>query len=180
MKSWNASRLIGGGQAKKATIFLHSRNYWTWKITIVFATQPQKSWLLGKLIKAKVNGQRVKHGLKKKKINCVLTSKQALFWLTQLCFNVLFGSTNTLRWTALTSSNEQLKKWEPESIRVHLICVEGKLLAGGNQIHIWVAWKVFICSTMRRVVETRRVKKNDLTIKKICLRLIRYKWECSC
>jgi len=43
---------------------------------------------------------------------------------------------NTLRWMALSSGNTQLKKWEPESIRVHLICVAGKLLTGNNQIHI--------------------------------------------
>ncbi len=43
---------------------------------------------------------------------------------------------NTLRWMALTSNNVQLKKWEPESIRVHLICVAGKLLTGGNQVRI--------------------------------------------
>lgn len=34
---------------------------------------------------------------------------------------------NTLRWMALTSNNIPLQKWEPESIRVHLICVAGKL-----------------------------------------------------
>ena len=43
---------------------------------------------------------------------------------------------NTLRWMALTSGNAQLKRWEPESIRVHLICVAGKLLTGGHQVHI--------------------------------------------
>ena len=43
---------------------------------------------------------------------------------------------NTLRWMALSSGNSQLKKWEPESIRVHLISVAGKLLTGGGQIHI--------------------------------------------
>jgi hypothetical protein len=37
---------------------------------------------------------------------------------------------------ALTSGNAQLKRWEPESIRVHLICVAGKLLTGGHQVHI--------------------------------------------
>jgi len=37
---------------------------------------------------------------------------------------------------ALTSNNVQLKKWEPKSIRVHLICVAGKLLTGGNQVRI--------------------------------------------
>jgi hypothetical protein len=43
---------------------------------------------------------------------------------------------NTLRWRALSSGNTPLKKWEPESIRVHLICIAGKLLTGGNQVHI--------------------------------------------
>jgi len=48
---------------------------------------------------------------------------------------------NTLRWMALMSNNAQLKKWEPESIRVHLVCVAGKLLTGGNQVRIVVPEK---------------------------------------
>ena len=43
---------------------------------------------------------------------------------------------NTLRWMALSSGNTQLKQWEPNSIRVHLICIAGKLLTGGRQIRI--------------------------------------------
>ena len=48
---------------------------------------------------------------------------------------------NTLRWMALMSNNAQLKKWEPESIRVHLICVAGKLLTGGNQFRMVIPKK---------------------------------------
>ena len=43
---------------------------------------------------------------------------------------------NTLRWMALISGNTQRQKWEPESLRVHLIPVAGRLLTGGRQIRI--------------------------------------------
>ena len=40
---------------------------------------------------------------------------------------------NTLRWMALLSGNTTLQRWEPQSIRLHLIRVAGKLLTGANQ-----------------------------------------------
>jgi hypothetical protein len=43
---------------------------------------------------------------------------------------------NTLRWMALMSGNEQLRQWEPQTIRTFLIRVAGKLLTGGNQLRI--------------------------------------------
>ena len=43
---------------------------------------------------------------------------------------------NTLRWMALMSGNEQLRQWEPQSIRTFLIRVAGKLLTGANQLCI--------------------------------------------
>lgn len=69
-------------------------------------------------------------GLAHLKTDCFLANA-ALFQAAILAYN-------TLRWMALISNNRQLKQWEPESIRVHLICVAGKLLTGGNQIHIVV------------------------------------------
>ena len=58
------------------------------------------------------------------------------FFANAALFQCAILAYNTLRWMALSSGNTQLKKWEPESIRVHLICVAGKLLTGGNQVHI--------------------------------------------
>jgi hypothetical protein len=46
---------------------------------------------------------------------------------------------NTLRWMALLSGNAQLKRWEPQSIRLFLIRVAGKLLTGANQLRIKLA-----------------------------------------
>ncbi len=40
---------------------------------------------------------------------------------------------NTLRWMALMSNNKELQQWEPMTIRIHLICVAGKLMTGSNQ-----------------------------------------------
>ncbi|MCF6254918.1 MAG: IS1380 family transposase [Gammaproteobacteria bacterium] len=58
------------------------------------------------------------------------------FFANAVLFQSAILAYNTLRWMALTSNNAQLKKWEPESIRVYFICVAGKLLTGGNQIRI--------------------------------------------
>lgn len=73
------------------------------------------------------------------------------FFANAALFQCAILAYNTLRWMALSSGNEQLKKWEPESIRVYLIQTAGKLLTGGNQLHIklpfhnlhpkpWQAW----------------------------------------
>ena len=43
---------------------------------------------------------------------------------------------NTLRWMALLSGNTTLQRWEPQSIRLHLIRVAGKLLTGANQLRL--------------------------------------------
>ncbi len=43
---------------------------------------------------------------------------------------------NTLRWMTLMSGNEQLRQWEPQTIRTFLIRVAGKLLTGGKQLRI--------------------------------------------
>ena len=62
--------------------------------------------------------------------------KTGSFLANAALFQCAILAYNTLRWMALASGNAQLKKWEPESIRVHLISVAGKLLTGGRQIHI--------------------------------------------
>ena len=46
---------------------------------------------------------------------------------------------NTLRWMALLSGNTELQRWEPQSIRLHLIRVAGKLLTGANQLRLKLA-----------------------------------------
>jgi hypothetical protein len=43
---------------------------------------------------------------------------------------------NTLRWMALLSGNEQLRRWEPQSIRTFIIRIAGRLLTGGHQLHL--------------------------------------------
>lgn len=48
---------------------------------------------------------------------------------------------NTLRWMALMSGNAILKSWEPQTIRVFLIRVAGKLLTGANQLRIKIPWQ---------------------------------------
>ena len=46
---------------------------------------------------------------------------------------------NTLRWMALLSGNTELQRWEPQSIRLHLIRVAGKLLTGANPLRLKLA-----------------------------------------
>jgi hypothetical protein len=43
---------------------------------------------------------------------------------------------NTARWMALLSGNATLKRWEPQTVRMFLIRVAGKLLTGANQLRI--------------------------------------------
>ena len=43
---------------------------------------------------------------------------------------------NSVRWMALVSGNQQLKTWEPESIRCYIIRVAGRLLTGSDQLKI--------------------------------------------
>ena len=69
-------------------------------------------------------------GLAQAKTNNFLANA-ALFQAAILAYN-------TLRWMALVADNADLKRWEPETLRVHLICVAGKLVTGGNQLRIVV------------------------------------------
>lgn len=55
------------------------------------------------------------------------------------CSNVPCWPYNTLRWMALLSGNAELKRWEPQSIRLFLIRVAGKLLTGAIQLRIKLA-----------------------------------------
>ena len=43
---------------------------------------------------------------------------------------------NTARWMALMSGNATLQRWEPQTLRTHLIRVAGKLLTGAKQLRI--------------------------------------------
>ncbi|MGB1271248.1 MAG: IS1380 family transposase, partial [Endozoicomonas sp.] len=58
---------------------------------------------------------------------------------------------NAVRWMGLISGNQQLIKWEPESVRCYIIRIGGHLLTGGKQLKIatdtrylyqqeWDAW----------------------------------------
>ena len=62
--------------------------------------------------------------------------KTADFLANAALFQCAIIAYNTLRWMALTTGNTQLKQWEPDSLRIHLICVAGKLLTGGNQLRV--------------------------------------------
>ncbi len=71
----------------------------------------------------------------------LIHSKTGSFLANAALFQSAILAYNTLRWMALLSNNDQIRKWEPESIRVHLICVAGKLLTGGNQTRVVVSSK---------------------------------------
>lgn len=43
---------------------------------------------------------------------------------------------NTLRWMALMSGSQALRKWEPETVRTYLVRVAGKLLTGNRQLTV--------------------------------------------
>jgi Transposase DDE domain. len=43
---------------------------------------------------------------------------------------------NTVRWMALMSGNEDLRRWEMQTVRVFLVRVAGKLLTGSHQLTI--------------------------------------------
>lgn len=58
---------------------------------------------------------------------------------------------NAVRWMTMLSGNQQLIKWEPESIRCYIIRIAGQLLTGSKQLRIatepdqlyedeWQAW----------------------------------------
>lgn len=55
------------------------------------------------------------------------------FLANSALFQAAILAYNTLRWMALTSNNKELQQWEPMTIRIHLICVAGKLTTGSNQ-----------------------------------------------
>jgi hypothetical protein len=53
----------------------------------------------------------------------------ALFQCAVLAYNTIPGM-------ALLSGNDTLKRWEPQTVRIFLIRVAGKLLTGANQLRI--------------------------------------------
>ena len=62
--------------------------------------------------------------------------KTAQFLANAALFQCAVLAYNTLRWMALLSGNTTLQRWEPQSIRLHLIRVAGKLLTGANQLRL--------------------------------------------
>lgn len=139
---WKASRLLVAVRQKKSvpissqgTLFdvlhyhyfcyLTTENYTPWETHKIYGERAtSETW---------IEEAKSQLGLAHLKTNDFLANS-ALFQAAILAYN-------TLRWMAVVSNNAQLKKWEPESIRVHLICVAGKLLSGGNQIRIVVPEK---------------------------------------
>lgn len=139
VKGWKVSRLLVAVRQKKSkdycpqgTLFedqnyayfcyATSANYTPWEAHKTYGERAtSETW---------IEEAKNQLGLGHLKTNHFLANA-ALFQSAILAYNVL-------RWMALISDNRQLKKWEPESIRVHLICVAGKLLTGGNQVRIVV------------------------------------------
>lgn len=62
--------------------------------------------------------------------------KTGSFLANAVLFQAAILAYNTLRWMALLSGNAQLRQWEPDSIRIFLIRVAGRLRTGGNQLRI--------------------------------------------
>ncbi len=136
-KSWNASRLLVAVRQKKDIEFspqqellaVESYDYFCYVTTENYtAWETHKRYGQRATSETWIEEAKSQLGLAHIKTNDFLANA-ALFQSAILAYN-------TLRWMALTSNNVQLKKWEPESIRVHLICVAGKLLTGGNQVRI--------------------------------------------
>ena len=77
--------------------------------------------------------------------------KTDTFLANAALFRCAIVAYNTARWMALCSANSVLRTWEIQTIRAFLIRVAGKLLTGGNQLHVktpesplypaqWEAW----------------------------------------
>jgi hypothetical protein len=60
--------------------------------------------------------------------------KTDTFLANAVLFQCAVLAYNTVRWMALMSANETLKRWEPQTIRTFLIRVAGKLLTGARQL----------------------------------------------
>jgi len=136
-KSWNVSRLLVAVRQRKEVrpspqqslikpeaydffCYVTTENYTPWQAHKCYGQRAtSETWI--EEAKSQLGLAHIKTGS--------FLANAALFQSAILAYN-------TLRWMALTSGNTQLKKWEPESIRVHLICVAGKLLVGGNQTRI--------------------------------------------
>lgn len=136
---WKASRLLVAVRQKKpveyspqATLIeAHSYAYFCY-----VTTENDTPWAVHKKYGQRATSEtwieeaKSQLGLAHSKTGCFLANA-ALFQSAILAYN-------TLRWMALLGNSDQIKRWEPESIRVHLICVAGKLLTGGNQTRIVV------------------------------------------
>lgn len=81
--------------------------------------------------------------------------KSNSFLATSAYFQCSILAYNTIRWMALLSNDEKLKKWEIQTVRTFLIRVAGKLLLGARQQKLkipddilyekqWVEWIRFV------------------------------------
>ena len=64
--------------------------------------------------------------------------KSGDFAASSLIFQCAVLAYNTIRWMALLSDNDQLKRWEIETVRTYLIRTAGKLLIGSKQLRLKV------------------------------------------
>ncbi|ARU54317.1 IS1380 family transposase [Oleiphilus messinensis] len=58
------------------------------------------------------------------------------FMASSLIFQCAVLAYNTVRWMALLSDNDELKRWEIQTIRTFLVRTAGQLLRGGNQLKV--------------------------------------------
>ena len=58
------------------------------------------------------------------------------FAASSLIFQCAVLAYNTVRWMALLSGNEQLLRWEIQTVRAYLIRTAGKLLTGSKQLKL--------------------------------------------
>lgn len=64
--------------------------------------------------------------------------KSGDFAASSLIFQCAVIAYNTIRWMALLSDNDQLKRWEIQTVRTYLIRTAGKLLTGSKQLRLKV------------------------------------------
>lgn len=60
------------------------------------------------------------------------------FMASSLLFQCAVLAYNSIRWMALLSGNDQLRKWEIQTVRAYLIRTAGKLLTGSKQLKLKV------------------------------------------
>ena len=134
---WNASRLLVAVRQERTPVAspqsdlvgVKEYNYFCYTTTGNYTPwQAHKKYGERATSETWIEEAKSQVGLAQAKTNNFLANA-ALFQASILAYN-------TLRWMTLLSNNDALKKWEPETLRVRVICVAGKLLVGSNQLRI--------------------------------------------